>query len=88
LGDDDGTVHWHQGVELYNVARRAGATLVMLVYGGEDARSAEDAQPDRLPPPYLRVVRAPPAGEPATPWITSGLRYIDRDRELKKGTGG
>ena len=33
---DNGTVHWHQGVELYNSARRAKKDVVMLAYGGED----------------------------------------------------
>jgi dipeptidyl aminopeptidase/acylaminoacyl peptidase len=36
VGDVDGTVFWHQGVELYNIARRANKNVVMLVYGGED----------------------------------------------------
>ena len=36
VGDNDGTVHWHQGVELYNIARRAGRNVVLLQYGGED----------------------------------------------------
>ena len=36
FGDSDGTVDWHQGVELYNYARRAGKNLVMLVYPGEN----------------------------------------------------
>ena len=27
---------WHQGVELYNIARRAKKNVVMLVYNGED----------------------------------------------------
>ena len=36
VGDADGTVFWHQGVELYNIARRAKKDVVMLVYGGED----------------------------------------------------
>src|SRR6185436_7334607 len=35
-GDNDGTVHWHQSVALYNIARRAGKNVVMLQYGGED----------------------------------------------------
>ena len=30
VGDNDGTVFWHQGVELYNIARRAGKNVVML----------------------------------------------------------
>ena len=29
-------VDWHQGVEMYNYARRAGKFLVMLVYPGEN----------------------------------------------------
>src|SRR5690606_10277170 len=32
FGDKDGAVDWHQGIELYNAARRAGKPLVMLVY--------------------------------------------------------
>ena len=36
IGDNDGTVFWHQGVELYNIARRAKKDVVMLVYDGED----------------------------------------------------
>ena len=36
VGDVDGTVFWHQGVELYNIARRAKKNVVMLVYNGED----------------------------------------------------
>ncbi|RPJ80105.1 MAG: S9 family peptidase, partial [Acidobacteria bacterium] len=36
VGDQDGTVAWHQGIELYNIARRAGKNVVMLAYIGED----------------------------------------------------
>ncbi|MGH9203454.1 MAG: alpha/beta hydrolase family protein, partial [Vicinamibacterales bacterium] len=37
FGDADGTVDWHQGIEFYNFARRAGReNVVMLVYPGED----------------------------------------------------
>jgi dienelactone hydrolase len=37
VGDADGTVDWHQGIEFYNFARRAGKQdFVMLVYPGED----------------------------------------------------
>ena len=37
FGENDGTVHWHQGVALYNIARRAGKNVVMLgVNAGED----------------------------------------------------
>jgi dipeptidyl aminopeptidase/acylaminoacyl peptidase len=36
FGDIDGTVFYHQGVELYNIARRSGKSVVLLVYAGED----------------------------------------------------
>jgi dipeptidyl aminopeptidase/acylaminoacyl peptidase len=36
VGDADGTVFYHQGVELYNIARRAKKNVVLLVYQGED----------------------------------------------------
>lgn len=36
VGDSDGAVFWHQGVELYNVARRGKKVVVLLVYAGED----------------------------------------------------
>ena len=36
VGDSDGTVFFHQGVELYNFARRAKKEVVMIVYAGED----------------------------------------------------
>jgi len=36
VGDADGTAFWHQGVELYNLARRAKKDVVLLNYSGED----------------------------------------------------
>jgi dipeptidyl aminopeptidase/acylaminoacyl peptidase len=88
VGDNDGTVHWHQGVELYNIARRAKKDVVMLAYGGEDhglrRRANQVDYHRRIHQWFAHYLK----GEPAAPWITSGLRYIDRDKELKKGTGG
>jgi dipeptidyl aminopeptidase/acylaminoacyl peptidase len=36
FGDQDGAVDWHQGIELYNAARRAEKPYVMLVYPDEN----------------------------------------------------
>jgi dipeptidyl aminopeptidase/acylaminoacyl peptidase len=84
FGDNDGTVHWHQGVELYNIARRAKKDLVMLVYGGEDHSNRR--KPNQLD--YQRRIVQwfghYLKGEPAEPWITSGVSYLDRERELKR----
>ncbi len=84
VGDSDGTVFYHQGVELYNIARRAGKEVVLLVYGGEDhgLRKKED-QMD-----YQRRIFAwfghYLKDEPAAAWMTSGQSYLDRQRELKE----
>jgi dipeptidyl aminopeptidase/acylaminoacyl peptidase len=84
VGDADGTVYWHQGVELYNAARRAKKDVVLLVYGGEDHGLRQKAnQVD-----YHRRIMAwfghYLKGEPAQPWITSGVSFLDRDKALTK----
>jgi Prolyl oligopeptidase family len=84
FGDNDGTVHFHQGVELYNIARRARKDVVMLVYGGEDHSNRK--KPNQID--YHRRVlqwfghylkRDPPSA-----WIQDGLSFLDRERELKR----
>ena len=87
VGDNDGTVHWHQGVELYNIARRAKKDVVMLAYGGEDHGLRRKANQidyqKRIHQWFGHYLK----NEPAAPWITSGLSFIDREKELKKVKG-
>lgn len=84
FGDNDGTVFWHQGVELYNIARRAGKPVVMLTYAGEDHGLRK--RPNQLD--YQRRILQwfghYLKGEPAQPWIERGTPAIERERELKK----
>ena len=77
-GDNDGTVYWHQSVELYNIARRAKKNVVMLVYNNEDhGLRVKKNQID-----YHRRIGAWFAhylkGEPAPEWIKSGVPAISR----------
>ena len=77
-GDNDGTVYWHQSVELYNIARRAKKNVVMLVYNNEDhGLRVKKNQID-----YHRRIGAWFAhylkGEPAQEWIKSGVPAISR----------
>jgi len=87
-GDQDGIVAWHQSIELYNVARRAGKNVVMLTYMGEDhGLRQEKNQVD-----YQRRILAwfghYLKGEPAQPWITEGQSYLERQAEIKKEKAG
>ncbi len=84
VGDQDGTVAWHQGIELYNVARRAGKNVVMLAYMGEDhGLRQEQNQID-----YQRRILAwfghYLKGEPAESWIVKGRSFLEREAEIKK----
>ncbi len=83
VGDADGTVFYHQGIELYNIARRARKNVVLLVYGGEDHGLRKKA--DQVD--YQRRIFAWFGhylnDEPAATWITEGESYLDRQRELK-----
>jgi len=91
VGDADGTVFWHQGVELFNIARRAKKNVVLLQYNGEDhglrqAKNQVDYQQRILAwfGYYLK-------GDEPQKWITSGESFLDRDAEVKKAapaTGG
>jgi hypothetical protein len=84
VGDNDGTVHWHQGVALYNIARRAGKTVVMLQYGGEDhglrKRANQIDYHHRIREWFDHYLR----GAAAAPWITGGERFLDRERDLRQ----
>lgn len=84
FGDNDGTVHWHQGVELYNIARRAGTNVVLLQYGGEaHALRRKANQIDyhhRIFEWFGHYLR----GEPAAEWITQGEPFLERERDLQR----
>jgi dipeptidyl aminopeptidase/acylaminoacyl peptidase len=86
VGDQDGTVAWHQGIELYNVARRANKNVVMLAYMGEDhglrqAKNQTDYQ-HRILAWFGHFLK----GEPAEPWITNGQSFLEREAEIKRQT--
>jgi dipeptidyl aminopeptidase/acylaminoacyl peptidase len=84
VGDHDGASDWHQDIELYNSARRAGKPVVMLVYEGENHAVAQKA--NQLD--YHRRINAwfdhYLKGEPAPEWITRGVTVLERERELKR----
>jgi dipeptidyl aminopeptidase/acylaminoacyl peptidase len=83
-GDNDGTVFWHQSVELYNIARRAKKDVVMLVYGGEDhglrKKSNQIDYHRRIHEWFGHYLK----GEPAPPWIAKGWSFLEREQELKQ----
>ncbi len=88
VGDSDGTVFWHQGIELYNIARRARKDVVLLAYAGEDhgLRKAPD-QIDyqrRILQWFGHYLR----NEPAPAWITTGESVLDRERQRKRSSSG
>jgi dipeptidyl aminopeptidase/acylaminoacyl peptidase len=83
-GDSDGTVFWHQSVELYNIARRAKKNVVMLVYAGEDhglrqQKNIADYQ-HRILAWFGHYLK----GEAAETWITNGQSVLEREAELRK----
>ena len=84
VGDADGTVFWHQGVELYNAARRAKKDVVLLVYGGEDHGLRQKANQIDYHRRIMEWFGHYLKGEPAAPWITNGVSFLDKDKALKK----
>jgi dipeptidyl aminopeptidase/acylaminoacyl peptidase len=83
-GDVDGTVAWHQSIELYNIARRARKNVVMVAYIGEDhglrQRKNQVDYQRRILAWFAHYLK----GEPAEAWIVDGQSFLDRDAEVKR----
>jgi len=84
VGDQDGIVGWHQGIELYNVARRAKKNVVLLAYMGEDHGLRQEKNQIDYGRRILAWFGHYLKGEPAEPWITNGQSYLDRQDEIKR----
>jgi dipeptidyl aminopeptidase/acylaminoacyl peptidase len=93
FGDKDGAVDWHQGIVMYNAARRENKNLVMLVYEGENHGLAK--RPNQID--YHRRVNEWFAhylkGQPAPEWITKGVPFLQKDKKktvttTDSGAGG
>jgi dienelactone hydrolase len=85
-GDADGTVFWHQSVEMYNIARRAKKNVVFLVYDGEDHGLRQKKNQVDYQHRILAWFGHYLKGEPAETWITNGQSFLDRDAEVKRLT--
>jgi dipeptidyl aminopeptidase/acylaminoacyl peptidase len=84
VGDKDGASDWHQDIEMYNLARRAGKQCVMLVYPGENHSLAVKANQIDYHRRILDWFNYYLKGDPAPEWITKGVTVLDREKELKR----
>ena len=84
FGDADGTVDWHQGVEFYNFARRAGKeNFVMLVYPGEDHGLRKKENQVDYHRRILEWFGHWLKGEPAAEWIRRGVTWEERKNVIQ-----
>ena len=84
VGDKDGASDWHQDIEMYNLARRAGKQCVMLVYPGENHALAVKANQVDYHRRILDWFGYYLKGDPAPQWIVKGVTVLDREKELKR----
>ena len=84
VGDKDGASDWHQDIEMYNLARRAGKQCVMLVYPGENHALAVKANQMDYHRRILDWFGYHLKGDAPPDWITKGVTVLDREKELKK----
>jgi dienelactone hydrolase len=86
-GDSDGTVAWHQAIELYNVARRARKNVVMAAYIGEDHGLRQKSNQKDYQRRILAWFGHYLKGEPAERWITDGQSFLERQAEIRQEGG-
>jgi len=83
-GDKDGACDWHQSIEMYNLARRAGRQVVMLVYPGENhslrVKANQIDYHRRILDWFGHYLKA----DPAPKWISEGVSFLEREKELKQ----
>jgi dipeptidyl aminopeptidase/acylaminoacyl peptidase len=83
VGDADGTVFYHQGIELYNIARRAKKNVVLLVYGGEDHGLRKKADQVDYQHRIFAWFGYYLKGETPPTWITDGESYLDHQKQAR-----
>jgi dienelactone hydrolase len=89
VGTVDGTVFWHQGIEFYSIARRAGKPVVMIEYANENHGLAQRRNQRDYQQRILEWFGHYLKGEPAKDWIANGQTVIDRQDEVRRaGRGG
>jgi len=84
VGDSDGTVFYHQGIELYNIARRAKKNVVLLEYAGEDHGLRKKANQIDYQRRIFEWFGHYLKDEQAAAWITNGESFLDREREVQQ----
>lgn len=82
--DKDGASDWHQTLEFYNIARRAGKQVVMLMYPGENHSLAIKANQIDYHHRILDWFGYYLKGNDAPAWIHNGTSVLDREKELKR----
>jgi dipeptidyl aminopeptidase/acylaminoacyl peptidase len=84
VGDKDGASDWHQDIEMYNLARRAGKQCIMLVYPGENHALAVKANQQDYHRRILEWFDHYLKDQAPQPWIENGVTVLDREKELKR----
>jgi dipeptidyl aminopeptidase/acylaminoacyl peptidase len=84
VGDKDGASDWHQDIEMYNLARRAGKQCIMLVYPGENHGLAVKANQMDYHRRILDWFDHYLKDQAPKSWIDKGVTVLDREKELKR----
>ncbi len=81
FGDKDGSVDWHQGIEMYNAARRLGKQLVLLVYPGENHSLAIKENQIDYHDRIIEWFGSYLKGQEPVKWIAEGVSYLESEAE-------
>ena len=81
-GTEDGAVDWHQGLEYYNAAKRAGKEVVVLSYPGEGHHLNNRANQIDFQIRMKQFFDHYCKDAPNQAWMAEGVPYLQKDRAI------
>jgi dipeptidyl aminopeptidase/acylaminoacyl peptidase len=79
--DQDDAVPWYQGIEYYLALRRLEKECYLLNYNGQPHNLANRAAARDFAARMFQFFEHHLKGKPAPTWMTSGVPYLDREKD-------
>ncbi|WP_373069783.1 alpha/beta hydrolase family protein [Gemmatimonas sp.] len=82
--DNDGSVPWYQGIELYVAMRRLQKEAYMVVYNGDEHNPTKRANQKDIDKKMIEFFAVKLQGAEAPSWMVRGIPFLEKGRDQVK----